>query len=64
MLPRMRIAIRRKPSELPEAAPPRGWLGQLRAGLARSSARLTEGINAIFLAAGSTTPRSASSKTC
>ena len=33
----------------PEAAPPRGWLGQLRGGLARSSARLTEGINAIFL---------------
>ena len=33
----------------PEAAPPRGWLGQLRAGLARSSARLSEGINAIFL---------------
>ncbi len=33
----------------PEAAQPRGWLGQLRAGLSRSSARLTEGINAIFL---------------
>ena len=33
----------------PEAAPARGWLGQLRGGLARSSARLTEGINAIFL---------------
>ncbi len=32
----------------PEAAP-RGWLGQLRAGLSRSSARLNEGINAIFL---------------
>src|SRR6266700_1671165 len=26
-----------------------GWLGQLRSGLARSSARLNEGINAIFL---------------
>jgi fused signal recognition particle receptor len=26
----------------------RGWLGRLRAGMARSSARLTEGINAIF----------------
>jgi fused signal recognition particle receptor len=33
----------------PEAAPQRGWIGQLRAGLARSSARLNEGINAIFL---------------
>ncbi len=33
----------------PEAAQPRGWLGQLRSGLARSSARLNEGINAIFL---------------
>jgi fused signal recognition particle receptor len=33
----------------PEAAAPRGWLGQLRSGLARSSARLTEGINTIFL---------------
>ena len=32
----------------PEAAPPRGWLGQLRGGLARSSARLTEGINAFL----------------
>ena len=32
----------------PEAAL-RGWLGQLRSGLARSSARLNEGINAIFL---------------
>src|SRR5207249_10279501 len=26
----------------------RGWLGRLRAGMARSSARLTEGINTIF----------------
>jgi fused signal recognition particle receptor len=33
----------------PDAAPPRGWLGQLRSGLQRSSARLNEGINAIFL---------------
>jgi fused signal recognition particle receptor len=33
----------------PEAAPRHGWLGQLRSGLARSSARLNEGINAIFL---------------
>ncbi len=33
----------------PEATPSRGWLGQLRGGLARSSARLNEGINAIFL---------------
>jgi fused signal recognition particle receptor len=33
----------------PEAAQPRGWLGQLRSGLQRSSARLNEGINAIFL---------------
>ena len=32
-----------------EAAQPRGWLGRLRTGLTRSSARLTEGINAIFL---------------
>jgi fused signal recognition particle receptor len=35
--------------EAPEAARPRGWLGQLRTGLARSSALLTEGINTIFL---------------
>ncbi len=33
----------------PDPAQPRGWLGQLRSGLARSSARLNEGINAIFL---------------
>jgi fused signal recognition particle receptor len=33
----------------PETAAPRGWLGRLRAGLSRSSARLTEGINTIFL---------------
>jgi len=33
----------------PEAAPQRGWLAQLRAGLSRSSTRLSEGINAIFL---------------
>ena len=33
----------------PDALPPRGWLGQLRIGLQRSSARLNEGINAIFL---------------
>jgi fused signal recognition particle receptor len=33
----------------PEAAQPRGWLGRLRTGLTRSSARLTEGINTIFL---------------
>jgi fused signal recognition particle receptor len=31
------------------AAEPRGWFGRLRAGLSRSSARLTEGINTIFL---------------
>jgi fused signal recognition particle receptor len=33
----------------PEAAEPRGWFGRLRAGLSRSSTRLTEGINTIFL---------------
>jgi fused signal recognition particle receptor len=33
----------------PDGAPPRGWLGQLKSGLQRSSARLNEGINAIFL---------------
>jgi fused signal recognition particle receptor len=38
----------RDPPSAAEAAP-RGWLGQLRAGLSRSSARLTEGINTIFL---------------
>ena len=32
-----------------EAAQPRGWLGRLRTGLVRSSERLSEGINAIFL---------------
>jgi fused signal recognition particle receptor len=39
-------AIAELPPETPE---PRGWLGRLRAGLSRSSARLTEGINTIFL---------------
>jgi fused signal recognition particle receptor len=33
----------------PEAVETRGWLGRLRQGLSRSSARLTEGINTIFL---------------
>jgi fused signal recognition particle receptor len=33
----------------PEAAERQGWLGRLRAGLSRSSTRLTEGINTIFL---------------
>jgi fused signal recognition particle receptor len=32
----------------PEAAGPGSWLGRLRVGLSRSSARLTEGINTIF----------------
>jgi fused signal recognition particle receptor len=32
-----------------EPAETRGWLGRLRAGLSRSSARLTDGINTIFL---------------
>jgi fused signal recognition particle receptor len=36
-------------SEPPEAAGGRGWLGRLRAGLSRSSTRLNDGINAIFL---------------
>jgi fused signal recognition particle receptor len=31
-----------------ESAEPRGWLGRLRTGLARSSARLNDGINTIF----------------
>jgi fused signal recognition particle receptor len=42
------IAPRPAETEL-DPAPRGGWLGQLRTGLARSSARLTEGINAIFL---------------
>ena len=33
----------------PESAQPGGWFGRLRAGLSRSSSRLNEGINAIFL---------------
>ena len=33
---------------LPENGERRGWFGRLRAGLARSSARLNDGINAIF----------------
>ncbi|HTT79193.1 MAG TPA: signal recognition particle-docking protein FtsY [Stellaceae bacterium] len=33
----------------PEGEERRGWLGRLRAGLSRSSARLNDGINAIFL---------------
>ncbi len=36
------------PAEAAEGADQRGWFGRLRAGLARSSARLNEGINAIF----------------
>src|SRR6266851_3404670 len=36
-------------AELPEAIEQQGWLGRLRAGMSRSSARLTEGINTIFL---------------
>src|SRR5438093_11855234 len=32
-----------------EPVEPRGWLARLRGGLSRSSARLSEGINAIFL---------------
>jgi fused signal recognition particle receptor len=32
-----------------EALEPQGWFGRLRAGLARSSARLTDGINTVFL---------------
>ena len=35
-------------SRVPRAQERRGWLGRLRAGMARSSARLTEGINTIF----------------
>jgi fused signal recognition particle receptor len=35
-------------SEGAEAQERRGWLGRLRAGMARSSVRLTEGINTIF----------------
>jgi fused signal recognition particle receptor len=35
-------------SEGAESSERRGWLGRLRAGMARSSARLTEGINTIF----------------
>ena len=34
--------------ESAETAERRGWLGRLKAGMARSSARLTEGINTIF----------------
>jgi fused signal recognition particle receptor len=41
------------PEAAPEAAPDpegtRGWFGRLRAGLSRSSTRLNEGINTIFL---------------
>ncbi len=36
-------------AEVPEAIERQGWLGRLRAGMSRSSARLTEGINTIFL---------------
>lgn len=35
-------------AENTESEEHRGWLGRLRAGMARSSARLTEGINTIF----------------
>ena len=37
------------PLETAERADQRGWFGRLRAGLARSSARLNDGINTIFL---------------
>jgi len=37
------------PAPPPASAEPGGWFGRLRAGLSRSSARLNEGINAIFL---------------
>jgi fused signal recognition particle receptor len=36
------------PAEPADSAEQRGWFGRLRAGLARSSARLNEGINVIF----------------
>src|SRR5262249_25601767 len=39
------------PEPVPEAAEteePRGWFSRLRAGMSRSSARLTQGINTIF----------------
>jgi fused signal recognition particle receptor len=36
------------PAETSEAQERRGWLSRLKAGMARSSARLTEGINTIF----------------
>ena len=36
------------PAEPADSAERRGWFGRLRAGLARSSARLNEGINSIF----------------
>ncbi len=39
----------RSPAETAERAEQRGWFGRLRAGLARSSARLNDGINTIFL---------------
>jgi fused signal recognition particle receptor len=35
--------------EAPESGDRQGWFGRLRAGLSRSSTRLTEGINTIFL---------------
>ncbi len=37
------------PAEAAESAERRGWFSRLRAGLARSSARLNDGINTIFL---------------
>jgi fused signal recognition particle receptor len=37
------------PAAEPESEERRGWLGRLRAGLSRSSTRLNDGINAIFL---------------
>ena len=37
------------PETPPEAEGPRGWFGRLRTGLSRSSSRLNEGINTIFL---------------
>ena len=37
------------PAPTPEAVEPQNWFGRLRVGLSRSSTRLSEGINAIFL---------------
>lgn len=46
--PLVETPLEAPPSPADKAEEHRGWIGRLRAGMARSSARLTQGINTIF----------------